>query len=118
MHYCLKCGAQNSDNAVTCSNCGAAMTNVSGYNAVQTNETAGKGFAIAGMVCGIVSMLCFPIILGVLAIIFGAVAKNKGYRGGMATAGIVLGAVAIALWLIMLIACGSMIPFMELGRYY
>lgn len=118
MNYCIKCGAQNSDNAVTCSNCGAALANVPSYNAVQTNGTAGKGFAIAGMVCGIVSFFCFGIILGVLAIIFGAVAKNKGYRGGMATAGIVLGAIGLALYLIMLIACGSMIPFMDPSMYY
>ena len=35
-----------------------------------------KGLAIAGMVCGIVGLLLFPFIIGVLAIIFGAVAMN------------------------------------------
>ncbi len=67
--------------------------------------TPGKGLAIAGMVCGILSFFCFPYILGVLGIIFGGVAKSKGYTGGMATAGIVTGVIGVALWLVMLIAC-------------
>ncbi len=67
--------------------------------------TAGKGLAIAGMVCGILSFFCIPAILGVLGIIFGGVSKSKGYTGGMATAGIVCGVIGVALWLLMLIAC-------------
>ncbi|MBE7011925.1 MAG: DUF4190 domain-containing protein [Ruminococcaceae bacterium] len=73
----------------------------------------GKGLAIASMVCGIVSFFCFGFILGLLAVIFGGVAKSKGYRGGMATAGIVLGVIGLAFYVIMLIACSafSVIPF-------
>ncbi len=67
----------------------------------------GKGLAIAGMVLGIISLLCFPYITGVLAIIFGAVAKSKGCKSGMATAAVVLGAIGVGLWLIMLVACQS-----------
>lgn len=118
MNYCIKCGAQNSDDAVICTNCGEALANVPNHNAVPANGTAGKGFAIAGMVCGIVSFFCFGIVLGILAIVFGAVAKNKGYTGGMATAGIVLGTIGLGLYLIMLIACGSMIPFIDPSLYY
>ena len=91
MNYCIKCGAQNSDDAVICTNCGEALANVPNHNAVPANGTAGKGFAIAGMVCGIVSFFCF---------------------------GIVLGAIGLGLYLIMLIACGSMIPFMDPSLYY
>ena len=69
------------------------------------SSDAGKGLAIAGMVCGILSFFCFPAILGVLGIIFGGVAKSRGYTGGMATAGIVTGVIGVALWLLMLIAC-------------
>ena len=118
MNYCIKCGAQNSDDAVSCFNCGAALATVPRSEVATANGTPGKGLAIAAMVCGIVSFFCFGIILGVLAIIFGAVAKNKGYRGGMATAGIVLGAIGLGLYLIMLIACGSMVPFLDSGMYY
>ncbi len=66
-----------------------------------------KGFAIAGMVCGIVSFFIVPLVLGALGIIFGAVARYKGNTSGMATAGIVCGVIGIALWLIMLIACAG-----------
>lgn len=67
----------------------------------------GQGLAIAGMILGIISLLCFPYITGVLGIIFGAIAKSKGCRSGMATAGIVCGAIGVGLWLIMIIACNS-----------
>ncbi len=66
-----------------------------------------KGFAIAGMVCGIVSFFILPLVLGALGIIFGALARYKGNRSGMATAGIVCGVIGIALWLIMLVACAG-----------
>ena len=77
-------------------------------NAVPVQPVAqpGKGFAIAGMVCGIVSLalFCFaPLITGILGIIFGAVAKSKGFQGGMATAGIACGAVGLGLWLFWII---------------
>ena len=68
----------------------------------------GMGLAIAGMVLGIISLLCFPYITGVLGIIFGAVAKSKGCRSGMATAAIVTGAIGVGLWLVMLVACSGM----------
>lgn len=76
--------------------------------------TPGKGLGIASMVCGIVSFFCAGIILGILAIVFGGVAKSKGYRGGMATAGIVCGAVGLGIYVIVLIIAGSasIIPFM------
>ena len=112
--FCPNCGSTNPDGAKFCAGCGADMTTGSApvqeqvvYTQPVPTKQPGKGMAIAGMVCGIVSFLCFPYILGVLGIIFGAVAKNKGYRGAMATAGIACGAVGLALWLLMLVACGG-----------
>ena len=61
----------------------------------------GLGFAIAGMVCGIVSFFCFAYILGTLGIIFGIVAKSKGCKSGMATAGIVCGIIGIVLMILL-----------------
>lgn len=57
-----------------------------------------NGLAIAAMVCGIVGV-CGP--LGILALIFGSIAKRQiretGDQGdGMATAGVVLGWIGIA----------------------
>lgn len=68
----------------------------------------GKGLAVASLVLGIVSFFCFAIITGILAIVFGAVAKNKGFKGGMATAGIVCGVIGVALWLVMMIFMPSL----------
>lgn len=83
-----------------------------GYPPYQNNvQDPGKGLAIAALVLGIVSFFCFPIITGVLGIVFGGVAKSKGCRSGMATAGIVCGAVGLGLWFIMLIAGFSIVPF-------
>lgn len=63
------------------------------YSQIPAEE--GKGFAIAGMVCGIISLFCFGFILGILGVVFGSIAKSKGYKGGMATAGVVCGAIGI-----------------------
>ena len=74
----------------------------------------GKGFAIAGMVCGIVSLVCIvPLITGLLGIIFGAVAKSKGFQGGMATAGIACGAIGLGLWMfsVIIVAIGFSLRF-------
>jgi len=81
-----------------------------GYNAAPVADP-GKGMAIAAMVLGIVSFFCFPAITGALGIIFGCVAKGKGSRSGMALAGIICGAIGIALWLLMLILGFSFLPF-------
>ena len=133
---CKHCGSQNADGIRFCTNCGADLSaeQSAPYNAypqsnpygnVQPQNTQpasqpGKGLAIAALVCGIVSFFCFSIILGPLAIIFGGVAKSKGCRSGMATAGIVCGAIAVALWLIMMVAGFSILPDFTSSyyRYY
>ncbi len=105
--YCPNCNAQNPDYANNCTSCGAPLK--SGVTA--SADAPGKGLAIASLVCGIVSFFCFGIVLGILAVVFGGIAKSKGYRGGMATAGIVLGIIGLAVYVICLIAWGSLIPF-------
>jgi len=115
MKVCSRCGAQNQDQAAVCYACGTQFAPPQAnpyqqpmYNPMVPAKVPGKGFAIAALVCGIVSFFFYGIILGILAVIFGAVAKNKGYRGGMATAGIVLGVVGLALYVVMWIACQGM----------
>ena len=129
---CEKCGTFNNDEAVFCTTCGADLKNQapvapaapvqqppyqqnSYQNPYQQNpyqsapvaqeSMPGKGLAIAGMILGIISLLCFPYITGVLGIIFGAIAKSKGCTSGMATTAIVCGAIGVGLWLVMLVAC-------------
>lgn len=70
-----------------------------------------SGLAIASMVCGILSLVFFWVplfgfLLGIIAVIFGAVAirqigrdPNLGGRG-MAIAGLVCGIVGVAGWVI------------------
>lgn len=64
-------------------------------------ETSGK--AVASLVLGVGGFLVFPVVLSILAIVFGRSAKRDiaarpGLGGeGMATAGIVLGWVGVAL---------------------
>ena len=100
--FCNKCGANIADGSSFCPSCGA------NFGAPGTPaKVPGTGLAIASMVLGIISFLCYPIITGVLAVIFGAVAKNKGCTSGMATAGIVCGIIGVALWLLMMVACDS-----------
>lgn len=61
-----------------------------------------NGFAIAGMVIGILSLvLCccseyIGLVLGILAIIFSIIAKKQG-PSGMATAGLICGIIALVL---------------------
>lgn len=73
------------------------------YQQPMTNVDPGKGFAIASLVLGIVSFLCFPAITGVLGIIFGGIARSKGSRSPMAIAGIVCGVIGIILWIILIV---------------
>ena len=63
------------------------------YVPVAPAKEDGNGLAIGSLVCSIVSIVCCCGILSIVGIILGAVAKKKGYKGGMATAGIVVGAI-------------------------
>lgn len=126
---CPNCGSANNDGAKFCIGCGATLdapqanpvNNVpqnANYNFANNQQPAtvpGKGLGIASMVCGIVSFFCFGFILGLLAVIFGGVAKSKGFKGGSATAGIVLGVIGLAFYVIMLIIYGS--AMLSLGLF-
>ncbi|HEX2902209.1 MAG TPA: DUF4190 domain-containing protein [Jatrophihabitans sp.] len=86
------------------------MVNDPAYGA-PVATTRNNGFAIAGLVCGIVGIFVANIILGPLAIIFGGIGLSRANRGGsgkgMAIAGIILGIIDIVLWIIVLAAVSS-----------
>lgn len=71
----------------------------------------GNGLAIAGLVCGIVGIFVGSIILGPLAIIFGAIGWSRANRGapykGMGIAGVVLGSIDVLLFIIVLAAVAN-----------
>jgi hypothetical protein len=76
-----------------------------------------NGLAIASLVVGLISFLCcgFGFVTGVLAVVLGVLAKNQikqtGQNGdGLATAGIVIGAIGVIWsvgWLIFGLASGN-----------
>jgi len=70
----------------------------------QPQEQPGQGAAIAALVCGLVGILFFGIILGVIAIVQGNKAKNLGNTSGMAQAGFVLGIIDVVGWFIFILA--------------
>ncbi|AKZ60184.1 putative membrane protein [Streptomyces ambofaciens ATCC 23877] len=74
------------------------MATYSRTSAHKSSRTS--GLAIAGLVCGIVGLFLLPIILGPLAIIFGAVAMRQT-GSAMAKWAIGLGIVDIILMIVM-----------------
>lgn len=64
-------------------------------------ENQGHDLALASLIIGIVACVCmgWGWIHSILAIVLGCAAKSKGYRGEMATAGIVLGGISVVLFI-------------------
>ncbi len=80
--------------------------------------------AVASLVLGICSLV-FPFIglgwlsmlLGIVGIVLGALGKKNDEKKGMATAGIVMSIIAVALGLLSWIACAACVGGLaELGR--
>lgn len=46
-------------------------------------SSRGRPFTIAGLVCGIIALVLFPIILGPLGAVFGFIGNSKGDRLGL-----------------------------------
>ncbi len=82
-----------------------------------------KGFAIASLIIGILSVTCccggwLP---SILAVVFGIISKNrKKENNGMALAGIILGAIGIVFSIILIIfmATGGLEDFVNEMYYY
>ncbi|MFK0168273.1 DUF4190 domain-containing protein [Streptomyces sp. NPDC090306] len=80
------------------------MTSYSGSSARRTSRTS--GLAIAGLVCGILGLFLLPIVLGPLAIIFGAVALRQT-GATMAKWAVGLGIVDILLMIVMFVVAAN-----------
>lgn len=71
------------------------------------------GFAIASLICGILSILCccfvwLALVLGIAGIVLGVISLTQKYDGkGMAIAGIITGGVGLLLFLAVLLIAGS-----------
>ena len=109
---CPNCGTNNVEGVGFCVNCGANMT--APVQQAAPVADPGKGFAIASLVLGIVSLFVFGYIAGALAIIFSVVAKKKGSTSKLATAGLVLGIIGVAGALLVQVVCGAMMASLVL----
>ncbi|MFE6336618.1 DUF4190 domain-containing protein [Streptomyces sp. NPDC057806] len=81
-----------------------------GSSSAASSASRTNGLAIASLCCGIIGLFFLNIILGPLAIIFGAVARRQASvknGAGMAKAGIILGIVAVVLWIVLLIVAAN-----------
>lgn len=89
-------------------------------NNVPTGGQPGKGAAIAGLVLGIVSIVCWffgygalvGLITGIIGIICSSSAKKSGFVGGVQTAGFVcslIGLIGSALVFVACVACVGML---------
>jgi hypothetical protein len=93
--FCRSCGAELAG-AHFCPRCGARA------DAVRPVSEGTSGNAIASLVLGILGFVVFPLVPSILAIVLGRSAKRDiaarpGLGGeGMATAGIVLGWIGVA----------------------
>lgn len=88
---------------------------MSTYGDVGHSARHTPGKATASLVLGIIGLVLFPIIPSILAIVFGNSAKHEidasgGSLGGRgaASAGVILGWVALAIWAVFLIAVVAM----------
>ena len=78
------------------------MSNISTEPTPQAPQSAPDGNAVASLVLGILGITVIPFICSILAIIFGRAsigdARKRGERSsGMATAGVILGWIGVAL---------------------
>ncbi|ANS70741.1 hypothetical protein SLINC_8517 [Streptomyces lincolnensis] len=81
-----------------------------GSSSAASSGSRTNGLAIASLCCGIVGLFILNIILGPLAIVFGAVARRQAAAkngAGMAKAGIVLGVVDVILWIVLLVVAAN-----------
>ena len=58
----------------------------------------GQGLATASLILSIFGVMCYGFILGPISILLAALAKKEGFKGGMATVGLVLGIIATIFW--------------------
>ena len=92
-------------------------------NQYQQPQDNSRGLAIASLVLGIVSFFCCGSVCSIVGIVLGVLSrKKKPTDNGMATAGIVLSIIALAIWAIyfiyVLVVYGSVSAVYNTSRYY
>lgn len=115
MAFCKNCGTQLDDNYKVCPNCGQPVVAQPAQQeaapvAVEEPKGPWKVFAILGLVFGIVGLVLSwasfgGLIISVVALVFSILGLKSKAKHGMAVAGLVLSIIALALSLILFIAC-------------
>lgn len=78
---------------------------------MENNQSS--SYAVASLVCSLVSWVVFGIILAPLSIVFGVISLSKKERNsGMAIAGIIIGSIATAVCVLSLIVISSIATYM------
>ncbi len=135
--FCYKCGGSMPDSTAVCPLCGAAAADApkpalpstpppgTGYSFPPVQQAAyprpTDGQATAAMIFGILGLTCFWGIAGIPAVLLGHLSKSNirksaGQLGGegMATAGLIMGYISIALSLV--IVAAIVIPNLQRNR--
>ncbi|MBQ3356851.1 MAG: zinc ribbon domain-containing protein [Oscillospiraceae bacterium] len=125
---CPECGKEISDQALSCPHCGYPLQQDSMVVVVK-KKSPGRGFGIAGLVLGILGvvyswvfllsaitgniqkeMVYFNIppllmiaIFGILALVFGIIARKQGHKATKSSAAITMGIITIAACLAILL---------------
>lgn len=118
---CPECGKEISDQAVSCPHCGYPLKPDATLVTVK-KRTPGRGFAITGLVLGIFGVVYSPVfptlllsgslsketiyqflsplasiaVVGILALVFGILARIQGHKATRGSAAIVMGSITIA----------------------
>jgi hypothetical protein len=80
--FCNNCGTSNPDEAAFCTKCGSPPNRTiqsppAQVFAAPKPSSPGSTFSTAGIICGAIAFLFFPIVFGPAGLILGAVAKSK-----------------------------------------
>lgn len=125
MKYCSNCGNKLEEGVKTCPNCNFTISSETplAQNSVNSVKPSTNGFAIAGLILGIVSILCCGS-TSVLGLVFSIIGysnakKNNDNSKGIAVAGIVISSVGILILLVFnIIGFGAYFYDGYQGGYY
>ncbi len=87
--------------------------NTQSQNEPTNNTDSGKNIAIASMVLGIISVICWifgvaafiSVITGIIGLVLSSNAKKQGFKGSFQTAGFVLSLIGLIGGLVIFVAC-------------
>jgi len=109
--FCTTCAATLPPGAAHCPACGTAVAGAAGLAGQPPMAVAQRsnGKAVAALVCGLGGLVVAPVILSVVAIVLGIMARKEcdadptlGGRG-MATAGLVIGIATVVIGLLAIV---------------